>query len=505
MAIWSRLTSAIAGIAIGGAGAAAVEPVLEVPKQEAWKGNANRILDLGTLAHLVTQGLISEAAVTDHAQRNGYSADKLQALIQLNLRAPGVPEVLELWRRNASRPASEQITEAQVDHALAKAQIEPQYWPAVKELFSERLDPAVIAVAIQRGIMRDPGFLPVGPPAAQGKVPKFPVSGLDPLAEAISSGVTQDRLFVETAIVGNPASPDLAARMTFRDIIERVDFDRAISEGNTRNEWADFLFEGFRQIVTAHDGVEGRLRGWLDDTEMYAQTARHGMSKEDTDLLLKITGRPISEHQVVTGEARGGTYDGSSANIPAAFLKSLQESNIRPEWYSLAYANRYSYPSAFFFRLLGTTGTLKQPDLEQAFLELGWSPKWAKLISDALTASKSGAQKEATAADLLTLYDGGKLDPVQIIADLEALGYPADEAQRKVDLLDARRVVGSKQSAIGDLHTEYKKGGLTGDAATNGLLALGVASDSAVKMVASWQVFLDALAASAPPSPPPAA
>src|SRR5205807_4966194 len=117
-------------------------------------------------------------------------------------------------------------------------------------------------------------------------------------------------------------------------------------EGNTRGEWAPFLFEGFRQIPTAHDFVEGRLRGWLADPAMYAGTALHGMSQADTDLLFKIMGRPIVEHQIVTGEARGGTYNGPIANIPTPFLKSLQESNIRPEWYSLAYANRYTYPSA---------------------------------------------------------------------------------------------------------------------------------------------------------------
>src|SRR5438105_3309226 len=137
-------------------------------------------------------------------------------------------------------------------------------------------------------------------------------SGLDPFAEAKAMAVDEERLKVLARIVGLPASPDLAARMVFRDIIERIDFDRAIAEGNTRNEWAPFLFEGFRQIPTAHDGIEGRLRGWIDDAAMYAQTARHGMSKADTDLLFKITGRPLSFHQVFIGERRGGVYDGAT-------------------------------------------------------------------------------------------------------------------------------------------------------------------------------------------------
>src|SRR5205085_6828824 len=233
----------------------------------------------------------------------------------------------------------------EVDLARHRQGYADSYRAAVLDLFTGRLDPAVIAVAIQRGIMRDPGILPVGPPGGTGVVPRFPVSPLDTLAEAKAHGIDLERLFVETAIVGLPVSPDAAARATFRKIIDRVDFDRAISEGNTRNEWRDPLFEGFRQIPTAHDGIEGRLRGWIGDDAMYAETARHGMSKADTDLLFKITGRPLSWHQVFIGLRRGGVYDGPTDAIEPAFLKALRESNIRPEWYNLAWALRYSYPT----------------------------------------------------------------------------------------------------------------------------------------------------------------
>lgn len=374
MSIWSRLTGGIAALGVGGAAGAAFEPAFEVPRQEAWKAEPNRVLDLGTLAHLVAQGLITEEAAEGEAARSGYRPERLRALVQLNLRAPDVAEALALWRRG-------RITEAQVDHVLAKAQIEEQYHAAIKELEFTRLDPAIIATAIQRGIMRDPGFLPVEPPSGAGKVRPFPVSGLDPLAEALASGVNEERLFVETALVGLPASPDLAARMTFRGIIDRVDFARAIAEGNTRNEWADALFEGFREILTARQYAELHLRGWITEEEMLAGTAKHGMSAADAELLFKVLGRPIPEHQVVTGEARGGVYDGPIDHIPAAFLAALRQSNIRPEWYNLAYANRYSYPSAFVLRSLTQAGDISEAEAHQILLNIGWPPDLAATVS----------------------------------------------------------------------------------------------------------------------------
>src|SRR5207237_4150132 len=120
--------------------------------------------------------------------------------------------------------------------------------------------------------------------------------------------------------VGLPASPDLAARMVLRKIIDRVDFDRAISEGNTRNEWADALFEGFREILTAHNYAELELRGYLDRSERLAGTRKHGMSDTDSDLLYDVLGRSIPVHQILTGEARGGMFNGQVVSIEVLLL-----------------------------------------------------------------------------------------------------------------------------------------------------------------------------------------
>src|SRR5262249_47526034 len=154
----------------------------------------------------------------------------LEALVYLALEAPSVHEALELRRRG-------RIKDEQLRHALAKAGIEQQYWPALLELIDERLSPEIVAEAIQRGIMPDPGFLPVGPPTAEGNVKAFPVANIDPLDEAASSGINRERLFALTALIGNPVGPDTAARALFRGIITEDDFGRAIAEGRTRNEW----------------------------------------------------------------------------------------------------------------------------------------------------------------------------------------------------------------------------------------------------------------------------
>jgi hypothetical protein len=419
---WDKLTAGVVGVGVGEAAGAALEPVLDPLKQDAWAEKTPRVLDLGTLAQLAASGLISPDAAEAEGARSGYSSDRVQRAIQLSLEAAPVSELLELWRRG-------KISEALVDHGLAKAKIEAQYWPAIKELFYGRLDPAVVATAIQRGIMRDPGFLPVGPPTGSGKVQAFPVSPLDPIEEAKAQGIDAERLFVETAIVGLPLALVQAAQAYFRGVIELDDFYRAVSEGNTRNEWRDAALEVSRQIPTAHDGVEARLRGWIDDAGMYAQTARHGMSKADTDLVFKVLGRPLSFHQVFIGERRGGTYNGPTGQIDAAFLKSLQESNIRPEWYNLAWAQRYNYPTAFVLRSLTESGDINQHDAEQILLFEGWEPtlahkvsvKWAGGTGTTTDANVKKAQTQLWTATHKSFVDA-EIDAATARSALQAAG-----------------------------------------------------------------------------------
>src|SRR5438552_3695091 len=115
---------------------------------------------------------------------------------------------------------------------------------------------------------------------------------------------------------------------------------------------------------------------------MYEQTARHGMSRADTDLLFKVHGRPLSFHQVWIGLQRGGVYDGPIGDIDPAFLKALRESNIRPEWYNLAWHQRYTYPSAFVMRALTQDGTLTAAQAESDLIDMGWRPERAKQAAE---------------------------------------------------------------------------------------------------------------------------
>src|SRR4051794_3325877 len=86
------------GFGVGAAASAALEPAFEIPRQEAWKRNPNRVLDVGLLARLVAEGGVPLGEARDEALRHGFSADKFDRAVYAAQQVPGSAELLFLWR-----------------------------------------------------------------------------------------------------------------------------------------------------------------------------------------------------------------------------------------------------------------------------------------------------------------------------------------------------------------------------------------------------------------------
>ena len=459
----------VGGIALGtGVGQAVgdvVTPKLQDFKNQEWTKHADVPLSAHEAAELVAQHSDSPYASYIEALNTGYGQDRFDALTFLSQSAPDIALTLELWRR-------EKIDRTLATKALHKAGLLPAYIGPLLELFNERLDPQAVAVMVQRGILPNPELLPVGPPTEVGAVPPMPVVAIDPVMEAQAHGIDKDRIAALARIVGLPASPDLAARMVFRRIIERVDFDRAISEGNTRNEWAPFLFEGFREILTAHDYAELELRGYYDRSTRLANTAKHGMSDADSDLLYDVLGRSIPVHQITTGLARGGVFNGPTGEIPTEYLQSLQRGNLRPEYYNLAYANRYSFPSAFVLRAITQAGEISETQAHTILLEIGWPPWLADTVSKAWAGGTTGTKDKHVASQQTRLvttlhksYVADKTGETQARDDLTAAGLTSAEQEAILALWNRERELVRKDLTASQIRKAFTLGTFTRDQA----------------------------------------
>src|SRR5262249_12675 len=99
----------------------------------------------------------------------------------------------------------------------------------------------------------------------------------------------------------------------------------------------------------------------------------------------------------------------------------------------------------------------------------------------------SAAAKEATASDLLTLWEGQKMTAAETSSALQALGYPAAEAQRKMDVVDARKVIAAEQKFITDLAKAVVGNAITDAQAVAQLGKTSVRADGQQRVLGWWR------------------
>lgn len=504
------------GVAVGEAGATVLTPALEAPAQEAWKEavgkGAGKVLELQQLAELVATTLNVIADVEEDAARGGYDLDALRSAIQLVLKAPGVPEAERLYLRAAGKyPGA--ITQAQLHHAYGKAGLEGQWWDPLTQAAQHALfTPAQLALFVVRSTVPDDGLLITKLDTEGSTITPYPVLDINVVNEALAAGVSRDRLRAMVGAVGLPASNVQMANAVYRGLANRQAFNLAILQSDTRPEYADVLFDVSREILTPGQSVETYLRGYTKTLDaMYALTDRHGMTHDDAFLLLQNSGRPLALHQIVTSIERGGQYLPTAdqdpsvyAHIPDPYLTAIRESSVKPPYYDLAYANRYTYPSGF--QIKSEAPALGQAQTEQLLLEIGWKPHWATVFSTAWAGGAATSRpKEETAADLAIQYEAGHLAPGDYTAALEALGYTTEAAASKKAAVDAKPYVSARTAILTKLRAGIVKGTLDPGVAVDTLKAMSPPVPDPAGLITLWQTEAQVAAATpALPTIPPA-
>lgn len=381
------------GVGLSEAASAAFEPKLEVPKQSAWERNPQRVPDLGLIAELIAGGKVSMQDGQNMANRLGFSNGTMESLVWLSQNRLDFPMMLRLWRRfGAFSAGADAELSGLLDQTIAHERLDWDYRPWLRALKTAEL-PGIgdIAYGVVRGILPAPSWVPVPPPQTTTKVKRFPVVDIDPVRLAAALGYDEDMLRLLVGRSGLSLAPGLAATAFFRQIIAGDDYHLAIAEGDLRTEWADALLDASRQILTAGEYAELQLRGYYDRAERLKNTAKHGMSDADSDLLYDVQGRGLSLHAAFIAERRGGVFKGPTDAIPDWAMFQLQRGNLRPEVYNLAYAGRHTYPSPFVIRGLLTDGAITEAQGEQIYLDVGW-PEWlAPLVAQHYAKSASGA------------------------------------------------------------------------------------------------------------------
>jgi hypothetical protein len=456
--IVSALTGGVAGIAIGEAGSSALDPVFELPRQDAWEKNTNKILAEDQLAQLVAEALNTVEDVIEDVNRNGFNSDEFETLVQLALRAAPPPVAEKLYLRAQGKyPGA--ITLAQLHHSYGKSGIEGQWWdPLTAAAQTTLLTPAELALGAVRGTVNDQGLLVVELDTSGSNVKQYTPAALNIIDEAAAAGINTERLRAMIGSIGLPMAVELAARATYRNILTKGAYYQAVLEGDTRPEWADSIFEVAKAIPTADQYIENYLRGWTPDFQTALNNAAlHGMSAADATIIYQNMGRPLAVHQITTGLERGGVFGGYYEGVPDPYLSALRESNIRPEYGNIAYANRYTYPGYFVLKPMVASGAITVDQAATYLLYEGWEPELAALTAEsfAQATTTTSTHVKSSQTSLVTAtrkaYIGGSITVAQAQTALTSAGEsPADQASL-LALWDAQKTLEFAAQPVGPI------------------------------------------------------
>ena len=471
------------GIGIGVQAAAALAPVGTGIRQTSYGIEPNLALDPETAARIVAQAIETLGWGEGEAANSGVSSDRFDLLEELEVRAPAVGELLDMIRRST-------ITGDLVTHGLRKAQLDARYDAAVQQLAERPLEGAELANAIHRGNMVSDGLLLVAAPTTDGNIPQYPVSSLDPVTQAAWSGLSKDQLGVLVANAGLPLALMEMLSLLNRGLVTEDDVKRAVAHSNIRNEYMDVAIDLRRRLLTPHEYAELQLRGYITQADRDAGAALSGMTAADAELLYDVLGRSIPVHQITTGEARGGSYNGATGDIPEAYLSSLQRGNLRPEYYNLAYANRYTIPSYFVLRAIIEAGGLTTAEAADYFTQSGWPPDLAEKAAAAFAGGSTSAADTHVAKAQTQVWTAShksyvnKLSTVaETTADLQALGVSAAGIPQVLALWDREADIVRRSLTPAQLKKAAGENLITVADATQRLVDLGYTKTDATTLL----------------------
>lgn len=477
--ILQRQTGEALAFGLGFALGRALEPAGVELAQEAWKIAPIRAPDAGMMAAGLAQGQVDKDQAAGWAREHGYDGEAFAAMVEVATTGPAIGTAMQAWRRG-------ELSDQQFRTVLRRAAIEERWFEPIMALKEERLDPGAIATAIHRGIMAGEGTIIREPPRTPGRIPQVPRSEISGVEEAAAHGYDAERLRVLVGNTGLPPGLEQMLALLNRGEVTEDDVRRAVAQSNLRNEYMDAVLELRRQLPTARDFLENALRGYRSLAEAIDGAALHGMSAEDATMIYQNQGRPMALRQITQALARGGKFEPEPGEIRDPYRAAIVEGNLKPAYYDLALANRYTLPGAFVIRGMAAAGELTGKETEQLLLESGWKPDLAAKAAKRWAAAGPVDGKRLTVTEALDSFAGGTLSEGELRDLLAAFDYSDEALELMVHLADARRIKRYREKvtdAIAGAYTAFKIDAAT---ATSELAEIGIAGKPAGDLVALW-------------------
>lgn len=430
---------------IGAASRDAIDPVLEITKQQAWARRALRVLPIGAAAEAAARGIDRGVDLADEAADQGVPAGRFGVLTDLARSYPGLPDLLTLWRRGSidgptARAALRRLgySDDWADRLLRLRTVLPTVTDMVRFAVREVYNPA------QRDVLDlDAEF----PPAFA--------------EQATRIGLDRDTAGDYWAAHWELPSYSQGAEMLFRGEIDQAQFNSLLKALDYAPTWRRPLQAIARRIPTLTDMIRFAYREVYspeqrdalgldaDYPEAFtAEAALHGMSEDRARQYWAAHWRLPSATQGYTMLHRG------VLELPElrGLLKALDYPKL---WRDRLVEIAHLVPGRIDLRRMLSAGLIDAEQAQAGYLRLGYAEHDARLLVQLAQAPAGASAKELTAAQLADEYEGHYIAESGYREQLADLGYAPADVDRLVRLSDARRVRRAREATIGRIRTSY--------------------------------------------------
>jgi hypothetical protein len=444
------------GYGVGGAITPAIEVAAQPISNRLWEADPSRPLDPATAALVAATGRSDPAWAAREAARNGTGPDAFAALRKAALQAPALGELLELLRRG-------EIQAGDVETALERLGIEPDWRRRLLVLRRIHLSPADAAMARQQGFIQVPEHHAI---AALG--------GIEP-ADAD----------LQYELSGLPYGIGEALELLRRDEIDDNRFRQVVREGHTKTKYTDDLLKLRYTPLSAAVAAELLIRERIGRDEALKIARENGMREKDFLDWSHGLGRPPGIMEALTLVNRGVMDKGG-------FHEVVARSDVRTEYVDQLFELRHRYPSLFQLRALIANGSITD-DYAHDILKLQGYP--AKLIDGIIHAAhgaKTTHHKTVSLSVIEQLYESGLESREWFTGELERLGY--DEADRAdlINVLEVKRLVGEVTHALAMLRSRYTGWKIGRDVVVAELIELLADDRARTRLIGLWDMEREA-------------
>jgi hypothetical protein len=409
-------------------------------------------VDAQTAAAAVVAGLASGGDGDRTAGAYGYTSEAFNIMLALAEQVPGAAQLGDMVNRG---DLSEQDAMFWLQRNAIPASLRA---PALAQR-RLLLSPADAALAVLRGDIDQ----------AAGN------------AIAASNGMTGPDFAVFVNNTGEPPAAEQLDEALRRGFIDQARYEKGIRQSRIRDEWIDVLLALRYEPMSVADAVNAVVQNYFTQDQGLQKALQNGLEAADFAVLVETAGEPLARGEMEQLYNRGLVTQ-------AEVEQAIRESHTKDKYVTLAFDLHEKLPEPRQVVSMITHGVVTKDEGTKLLMEQGFTAQVAGFLIAEGTATKLGAHKTLTIAEIKSLYTDGIFSRAQTESLLEGMGYDAADSAYLISSWDLLAGAALTRQAVGFARTRYVAHDTDETQARVYLHSLGIGAAAVDKYITTWDL-----------------